>query len=320
MKTLMVSMAGLIMMACSVYADGLEFGILAKSIDDANFVDTARGCQEAAGLSGDRCVLIGGHGPALARSQVRALKSAVKTGQYSAFAISVIFSDVLAGAVRDYVTVPVMTFDSPFAPPDDFLSMAYVGTDNVAFGHDLAGIVKAFRPQGGSVFFMGDLHDTNLAQRIWGLRTELSGRPSFPMDQRLNGEGQWFESPRSPWNSGDTHERAIDQVLIMMEQVRPDVFVSVGHWPVIDPEAYRKAMFPYYEDIVSRKILMVFGVGKITPELRDLVDEGLIHGLVSINFNEIGRKTYEIMRDMADGRPVPEKTYIPNTMITVKQD
>lgn len=297
------------------WPDGQTFGLLSKSMDDENFIDTAEGCQDVASLNGDTCIHLGGRGPAGPRPQVLALKEAVQTNLFSAFAISVVMSDLLAQTVRESVKVPVMTFDSPFADKDDSVSLAYVGTDNLAFGRDLAKIVKRFRPQGGSVFLMGAIHDPNLARRIWGVRLELSGQEAFPENQRLSGEGGWYEFKRSPWNSGDKSERAVDQVCIMMDRMKPDVFISVGHWPIVDPNAYQKAIKPYYDDIITKKRIMVFGVGKVPPEFQAMVDEGLIHGLVSINFFEIGRKTYGIMRDLVDGKQVPKETYISNTLI-----
>ncbi|GAA3977189.1 hypothetical protein GCM10022278_37420 [Allohahella marinimesophila] len=48
-------------------AEGLTYGIVAKSVSDRNFVDTWEGCNRAAERWGDRCALIGNDGPAQAR-------------------------------------------------------------------------------------------------------------------------------------------------------------------------------------------------------------------------------------------------------------
>lgn len=301
------------------WPEGLVFGILSKSMDDRNFIDMADGCLDAAALNGDVCVHIGGEGSAGPMAQVLALKDSIRSNVFDAYAISVVKSDLLAKTVREYVNVPVMTFDSPFAADDSALSFAYVGTDNVAFGRDLAKIVERFRPQGGTVFLMSALHDTNLSQRVWGVRLELSGQPSFPQGQRLNGENGWYEPIRSPWNSGDKVERALGQVQITLKRLKPDVIISVGQWPIVDPDAYRKAVQSFYLDITSKKRLMVFGVGNVIPEYRDMVEEGLIHGLVSIDFPEIGRQTYAILSDIIDKKPVPKETFIPNTIIVAGQ-
>ena len=58
------------------------------------------------------------------------------------------------------------TFDSPFAAREAPLSQAYIGTDNVAFGRDLASIAINFRPQDRSLRLMSAANDGNLAQRV----------------------------------------------------------------------------------------------------------------------------------------------------------
>ena len=57
------------------HAEGLRFGILGKSTDDINFVDTWRGCDSEAQRFGDQCLYLGNAGPAHLRSQSRAIGS-----------------------------------------------------------------------------------------------------------------------------------------------------------------------------------------------------------------------------------------------------
>ena len=299
----------------NIFASNLKFGLLAKNVDDENFIDTAWGCQHAAALNGDTCVLLGGRGSADPRSQVTALKEAVKSDTFAAFAISVVMSDVLGDVVRQSVNVPVISFDSPFLPADAPPNCAYVGPNNYEFGRDLAKIVKQLRPQGGTVFLMGDLHDPNLKQRVWGIRRELSENPNIPDDQRLTAEAGWSESRRSPWNTGDNIDRAMEELSYTLEVVKPDVFISVGQWPLVNPAYYRKVTAPFRESLIMKKQIVVVGVGKILPVHRQLVDEGLVHGLVSIDFNKIGQLGYQLMRDATEGKPLAPMTYISNTTL-----
>lgn len=289
-----------------------DYAIISKSVDDANFADTATGCNQAAALNGDRCVHLGPRGPADSRNQVAALRKAARSGKYAGVAISVVLSEEVAKVVRRDVRVPVISFDSPFLSNDADAAAAYVGTENIAFGRDLAGIAKTLRPAGGTVFLMGDLHDSNLRQRINGVRRAFYGDTGDAPDSRLNGQNGWREFDRSPWRSGDDIERSLDQVTLMLKSIKPDVFISVGHWPVVDPGRYRKAVAPFAGNLRSGKHLMIFGVGKITPDLQNLLDDRLIHGLISIDFFEIGRQVYKTLDALSNGRSVPAETIVPN--------
>lgn len=301
----------------SAFAGGQKFGLVSKSVDDTNFIDTARACQEAAKGNGDECIHIGGKGAASPRVQAVELENAAKTGIFSAFAVSVIMSDIMADTVRKSVSVPVITFDSPFSRDDSSVSLSYVGPDNVAFGHDLAKIAMKLRPRGGTFCLMGDMHDPNLGQRIRGVRQMLSGNMEFPGDNHLKGEGGWTESGRSPWNSGDDVERTMGQLAITFGELKPDVFISVGQWPVVDPKAYRKTILPFKEALIKKDLIMVVGVGKILPEYSDLMNEGLIHGFVSIDFPEIGRLSYGLMRDASLGKHVPRVVTTSNKVVVI---
>ncbi len=165
-----------------------DYALLGKSLDDDNFSDTVTGCNQAAQTNKDRCFLIGARGPADARRQALSLKTAARARTFSGFAVSVILSDAVAKVVRQEVRVPVISFDSPFESKDAAVSRGYVGIDNVAFGRDMARAAKRFRPGGGTLFLMGDLHDANLARRIAGGRRELSGQEDYPAKKRLAGE------------------------------------------------------------------------------------------------------------------------------------
>lgn len=292
-------------------AEGLVFGLVGKSIDDINFVAAGKGCAEEAKRSGDQCLLIGNRGPADYRLQVQAIADAVRNTRFAALAISVTASEAVARAVQA-LTIPVITFDSPFKAGDAALSRAYVGTENVEFGRELARIARKLRPQGGSVCLMTAANDGNLAQRVQGLRMELSGQDQRAEGQRLNGEGGWSETERCPWNSADKNQRTLSEVEFTLKHLHPDVFISVGHWPVSDPAAFRKTVAPFSAAIMAQQPVLIIAVGKILPDYAALFDEHLVHGFVSINFEEIGRQSYALMKAVANGQAVPATTPVPS--------
>jgi ribose transport system substrate-binding protein len=226
-------------------------------------------------------------------------------------AISVTESDVLANALIDN-KLPVISFDSPFKARHAHLSLAYVGTDNLAFGQDLARAAKRLRPAAGSLCLMSSINHPNLELRILGVRQLLSGNPHFPEHQKLQGEGGWTEIARCPWNVGDTQERALNEVAITLADLKPDVFISVGHWPVLDPAAYRKVTQPYSAALIEKRSIMIVGVGETGPQGRALLSDKLVHAYVSIDFEEIGKKSYLLMRAIVDGKSQPATTYTSN--------
>lgn len=296
-------------------ANGLyarDYALVSKSLDDDNFKDTVTGCNAVAQLNGDRCFLIGAGGAADARGQVLAFKKAARAGNFSGFAVSVVKSDALAKVVRQEIDVPVISFDSPFSSKDSDVSKGYVGIDNIAFGRDLARAAKQLRPGGGTIFLMGDLHDVNLALRIAGVRRELSGLDDFSAEKRLGGENGWYEFKRSPWISGDDADRAIAQISLMLKNIKPDVFISVGHWPLLNLDAYRDAVAPFAGDIRSGQHIMIVGVGKITHGFQTLMNDRLVHGLISIDFFRIGREVYHTLQALTLGETVTHRTVIPN--------
>jgi ribose transport system substrate-binding protein len=295
-----------------------DYGLVSKSLDDENFKDTAKGCNAVAELNGDRCVLIGAQGHANARGQVLAFKKAVRTGNFSGFAVSVVKSDAVAEVVRQEVDVPVISFDSPFLPEDADVSTAYVGIDNISFGRDLARAAKQLRPSGGTVFLMGDLHDANIALRIAGVRRELSGREDFTVEKRLDGEDGWYEFKRSPWLAGDEPGRALAQISLMLKNIKPDVFIAVGHWPLVNPDAYHEAVAPFVRDIRTGRHIMIVGVGKITLKIQGLMDNRLVHGVVSIDFFRTGRQVYHILQALSLHETVAPRTVIPNVVKILK--
>jgi len=305
------------LMTGSVAAEGLHFGILGKSVDDANFVDAWRGCADAAKKAGDACVHLGSSGAAQPRLQVNAIEDALASGNFDAIAISVTNSTLVARAIAP-AQFPVITFDSPFDAEHDAISRSYVGIDNLAFGRALGDLARRFKPSGGTVCLMTAAHDPNLMLRVQGVRQALSADRGFPAGQRLEGQGGWTESVRCPWNSGDRSDRAMTELALTLSVIKPDVFLSVGHWPVVDPAVFRDVVTPFRGDLEGGKSVVIAAVGKITPEMAQLLSDRLVRGYVSVDFYETGRLAYRTMKQLVEGLPVPEKVNIPNTVRVVR--
>lgn len=236
---------------CSA-ADGNKYALVAKSIADPNFVDAWVGCQEEARKFNDECELLGGSGPVSPHAQYKAIDEAITSDQYAAMAISVTKSEFIAEALTG-VTIPVLTYDSPFNPEHSNLSQGYVGPNNEAFGFDLGKAAKAVRPNGGVVCIFTASHDPNLQQRVFGVRRALSKLKDRPHKERLAGENGWIESERCPFNTGVSARQTMDQLEATLTVLDVDVVISVGHWPIDNPNQYRNMTSPYKDKLKQKK-------------------------------------------------------------------
>lgn len=300
-------------LAAGVPAKGMKFGIAGKSADDANFIAVWDGCAKAARQYGDECFNIGSPGPANVHKQDGAIADAVTKG-IDGLAVSVTNSERLVRSSLGKALakkIPVLTFDSDLDKSHAYLRKGYVGPDNLKIGSDLARLAMRFRPQGGTVCLMsGDPYNTNLNERMAGVRRMLSGQGAFPGNRKLQGEGGWREVSRCPFFNFDQPAMAIEQMKTAFASEKADVFVSVGHWPVLDVNRYRQSLAELNKtDRDFDKRIIIIGIGKLMPAQQELLQEQLVHGYVSIDFDEMGRVAYFYLKRLAQGKAIPLLTY-----------
>jgi ribose transport system substrate-binding protein len=298
------------------FAEGNIFAILGKSKDDYNFKAVVDGCNKLAKRNGDSCINISSEGAAHPRSQTKALLKAIRKYHLDAIAVSVVNSNSLAKIINRYKSrFPIITFDSPFSSAH-IEEMVYVGPDNISIGRSLAAIVQKSYPNGGTVCIMSDRSDPNLQQRVRGVRMELSRNSSFPMDKRLDGDNGWTESVLSPVNSGDCVDRTLAILDKVVNQIKPDVFIAVGHWPILDVAGYRKIMEDYKKVLPEKMIFIVCATGAVTDEMKELIEDNLLNAIIGFDFFEIGELCYECMDLLSKKQYVPLKVTVPLFTIT----
>ncbi|WP_431687343.1 substrate-binding domain-containing protein [Hahella sp. NBU794] len=302
--------------ALSTQAAGRIFGIAGKSVEDINFINAWKGCEEEARLNDDTCIHIGEVGPAHFRTQDRVLLEAMDR-RIDGIAVSVTNSEYLAASSLRAASergIPIITFDSDLEKPHDNLRSAYVGPDNLGFGRNLATQAMRLRPQGGAVCLMsGGPYNPNLNARLLGVRQVLSGDDAFPADRKLTGENGWHEPVRCPWYNWDKYDRALLQMREAIYNKEINVFLSVGSWPQIDLNLYREVMMPAKAEYLdSLNKIVVIGIGTPLPEQLDQLSEKLVHAFVSIDFEEMGRISYRYLKKLSEGERVPEITYTEN--------
>lgn len=286
--------------------------MVGKSAADPNFVAAWQGCADEAQKSGDTCLNLSPAGnSAQARQQDAALHAALAR-PLAGLAVSVTHARLLAGsslAAAAQKKLPVVTFDSDLDENNRALRRAYIGPDNIEFGARMASFVMGTHPRGGTACLLsGDANDSNLNQRLLGVRRQLSGNPNLAAGSRLRGERGWIEPDRCPFHSGDNRQRAVKQLVLALDDQRVDVVISMGQFPVLDPALFRSAVEPLRERLQHNTQDIVVATGELTPEQRALLRDGLVRAYASIDFTEMGRATYRSMKQLAEGQDVPAVT------------
>jgi len=292
-------------------AEPLRFALLAKRTDQAFFIQAGLGCAEAAAAEGDSCVLLGAPGPAHFRRQNAALERALADG-LDGIALSVTHSRWLAEhALKRRYGPPLITFDSDLLPEYQHLRRAYVGLDNLEYGRQLGRLLQRSRPQGGRLCIISsDPRDTNLAERLSGVRLQLRG--SADDGKRLQGENGWYEEERCPLYGGDDQENALLQLGILLATTPLDAVISLGSWPIRNVDAFRQRITPLVARLAAqgRRPTIVIGSGQTNEAQYALLDEGLVQALLTVDSRELGRQTYHVLKRLALGLPVPERVLI----------
>lgn len=299
-------------------AEGLTFALVTKSVDDANFIAAAAGCARAAARNGDECLHVGPAGAAHFRAQDRAIRQLL-TREVDGIALSVTNGEYLARKSLRQVAdldIPLITFDSDM--PADFQSLrrAYVGPDNVDIGRQLASLVLRYQREGTLCLMSASPFDTNLNQRLQGVRDQLAGPLLLETPDLLKGENGWTETGRCPWYNADDESRAVTQVFTAYTYEHSDAIVSVGAWPLIDHDRIEKALWPFRAQLQSGEKVFILATGTLQQADYDLMDEGLIQGFVSIDFEAMGEASYRVMKAIHDGENVEEYWRTPVRQVT----
>lgn len=304
-----LALAGAIPCQAQVQVQERVYGIIGKT-QDKNFVAVANGCDTAARASGERCVLIGALGSSHPRVQNRLITDAIASRRYRALAVSVTESRLVAATLQQS-QVPVITFDSPMEPGGVTRPPLYIGIDNAELGRQLARMVTKRRPQGGAVCLFASANDVNIRQRLDGARQVLSGNAHHPAGRRLTGENGWREALFCPFDARDDHQRMLQGMSLALQTSKADAIISLGHWPLVDPAAYRKAMARYEQRLVGNETIIVVAAGHLSPDQTALLKDQLVHGAVGIDFTEMGRLCFQYMHALAGRRSVAAPGYLP---------
>ena len=317
MKKLLMSTV-LALGAITVAASGAQakyvFALVPKNMNNPFFDQARDGCKKAEAESNGafECMYIGPGEHGGGDEQVTIVQDLVakKVDGIAVSPSNAAAMAVAAQAAKD-AGIPMLTWDSDFLPENKDLRVAYIGTHNYEIGTNLAKLVKAVKPNGGTICIQsGGAAAANHNERMQGIRDELSGAKSAesPGD-RLTGQGGWTEADGCPLYTDDDFPRSVQQFQdFMAANPNLDAFVPTGGFPQFIPDANRAAVEPYKGKIADKSLALV--VADTLPVQIDQMKEGLSLGQVGQRPFEMGYKTMMALQQMKDGgAPPADPTY-----------
>ena len=172
--------------------------------------------------------------------------------------------------------IPVLTWDSDLLPQDKGLRVAYVGTHNYDIGVNIAKLVMAIKPKGGTICIQsGGAAASNHNERMQGIRDTLAGKKSAKSPGvRLTGQNGWKEAEGCPLYTNDDFTVANQQMEDILNKYPDlDAFTPTGDFPQFLPDAYAKTASKYKDKIASGALALV--VADTLPVQIDLLKKGL---------------------------------------------
>ena len=199
----------------------ITFALIPKLTTNPFFTVAQEGCIDKAKELGVECYYVGPdfEDPEAQNAIVREL---VKNGTVDGIAISVSNADIVSKSINEAIDagIPVITFDSD-APNSKRIS--YIGTDNQAFGDQLAKVLMLLDPEGGKYGKYGFVSGAgpNLAQRVEGFNLQMNSIDAFKSD--------WTEvKPGSPTDCQDNIDIALGQCYDFADNPDVRAIVPVG--------------------------------------------------------------------------------------------
>ena len=290
------------------------FALVPKNMNNPFFDQARDGCKKAEAESNGafECMYIGPGEHGGGDEQVAIVQDLVaKKVDGIAVAPSNAAAMAVALQAAKEAGIPVLTWDSDVLPENKDLRLAYIGTHNYEIGTNLAKLVKAIKPNGGTICIQsGGAAAANHNERMKGIRDELAGKESAasPGDA-LTGQNGWTEAAGCPLYTNDDFPLSVQQFQdFMAANPTLDAFVPTGGFPQFIPDANRAAVTPLKDKIASKALALV--VADTLPVQIDQMKEGLSLGQVGQRPFEMGYKTMMAFKDMKEGKPAPaDPTY-----------
>ena len=286
------------------HAEGKEFALIFKVLNNAFSPPIDKGCQAAAKELGDTCTYLGPNEYDEAK-QVQLAQDVITRG-VDGLGISAGNPKAMARVMKMAKDkgIPVVTFDTDVLPEDAGLRSTYIGTDNYTFGQELAKKVLENKQSGTVCIQSGAPASENLKARVQGIRDTLAGVGKDSPVDTLTGQNGWTEPSGCPVYNNDDITLAAQQVRdVMTNNPDLDAFVAVGGWAQYAPQAYTQTMEPLKKRLDSKDLVVVFG-DNFGPQL-PLLAQGLSHYNIGQRPYDMGYETIMTLDKLVKGEQVP---------------
>lgn len=312
MKKLLTLIALAVVLApASAMAQNYTFALVPKAMNNP-FFDLARdGCYQAQGeLAKVTCEYIG-PGEHTELEQIQIVQDLITKG-VDGIAVAPSNAPAMGKVLRDAVAagIPVITWDSDLLPQDANLRETYVGTNNYDIGVNLAKLIQARHPGGGTICLQtGGAAAANHNERLKGARDTLAGADTgTPPGKALSGEGGWTEISGCPLITNDDGNVAVQGMSdILAANSDLTAFLSTGAFTQWFDNAYRSAAAPYKAKMDAGTLTIV--VADTLPMQLEQTKDGLGNGLVGQRPYEMGYKAMYILKDIVEGKTVESPIY-----------
>ncbi len=310
MKRLLAATA-LVALAGAAHADGYTFALVPKAMNNP-FFDLARdGCFKAQEELADVTCEYIGPGEHTELEQIQIVQDLITKG-VDGIAVAPSNAPAMARVLREAESagIPVITWDSDLLPEDAGLRASYVGTFNYDIGRNLAEIVMARHPDGGTICLQtGGAAAANHNERLLGAREALAGMElGDPPGRALAGDGGWTEISGCPLVTNDDGNVAVQGMSdILAANPNLTAFLSTGAFTQWFDNAYRQAAGPYQDRMAAGDLTIV--VADTLPMQLEQTRDGLGNGLVGQRPFEMGYKAMFILKDIVEGNQVEDPIY-----------
>jgi ABC-type sugar transport system substrate-binding protein len=267
----------------------LIFALVPKQANNSFFDLSRDGCQARAALIGNiECLYVGPRDEGDAQAQADIIDDLIARGDIDGISISVTDAAVASEAIARAMNadIPVVTFDSDAAQSE---RVAYVGTNNPAFGMELGKLLVQLKPLGGT-FGIISSGAPNAMEKAQGARDRLQ-------------HTEWKQAQESPKDCQGSIDLFYQQ---MWEYAAdPDIraIIPTGAWPFLDSNTTRWKKF---RD-ANPNITMV--VSETLPITLQLMNEGYVDGIVGQLPYNMGELSVDTLLRIYEGEDVQEKIY-----------
>jgi len=268
-----------------------KFAMVPKNIDNPFFDDAHKGCEDKARTITTTnnnnniyneyfnisCVYKGPKGDN-AEEQVAIIDELINMGDIDGIAIAVSSSSMTTTRAIDRATaagIPVITYDSD---SPNSTRLAYVGTNNTAFGIELGKVLDQIAPEGGTYGLIA-AKNQNVKIRADGVIHRLNQKDS-----------NWIhvEGMGSPLDCEDNTNIALQRMYELANNPKIDAIIPVGAWPMMNESGWK-----YFVDNTHHRLKLV--VGDTMPLQIELMNKAYANGLVGQQAYKMGEMSVDTL-------------------------